>query len=265
MVRIIERDAKTLYTRSRIPGVDWVVNQYVGCAFACRYCYARFLCRWKPHGEWGTWVEVKRNAPQLARKRVRGSISMSTVSDPYQPIEARLKLTRRILEAMPRENRLSVLTKSPLVTRDTDLLKEFPNAEVGLTVNTFEGRVKKLLEPLTPPQKARISALHHLAEEGISTYAFVSPIIPGLTDVEALVRETKDSVERYFFELINLKAAGRAFRELMMENFPESYAILNGEEKFWRFVDELRALIKGLGVKSDGIEVHRNGWRLVRT
>lgn len=263
MVRVIESDAKTLYTRSRIPGVDWVVNQYVGCAFACRYCYARFLCRWKPYGDWGEWVEVKRNAPELAARHVRGEVVMSTVSDPYQPFEARLKLTRRVLERMDRRNRLSILTKSPLVTRDVDVLKRFPSVEVGLTLNTFEGREKRLIEPLTPTLKARLSALKLLHEEGIETYAFVSPIIPGITDVEGLVRESRDFVGSYFFEVLNLKAAGRAFRELLVEHFPESHATLTDDEKFWRFLGELRETIRRLGVKSEGIEVHRGGWGMV--
>lgn len=105
-VEVLKRKAKSLYTRSKIPGVNWTVNQYVGCAFSCRYCYAKFLCRWRDHGEWGSWVEVKTNAQELARKRVRGSVVMSTVSDPYQPIEAKLKLTRRVLRCMDKRKEL---------------------------------------------------------------------------------------------------------------------------------------------------------------
>lgn len=149
-VKVIKRSAKSLYTRSRIPGVSWSVNQYVGCAFACGYCYAKFIAKWKDYGKWGSWVEAKINAPELARKHVSGSVVMSTVSDPYQPIEAELKLTRRVLRYMDKRNELSILTKSPLVTRDIDIFREFRKIEVGLTINGFTGREKRLFEPLTP-------------------------------------------------------------------------------------------------------------------
>ncbi|RLF78421.1 radical SAM protein [Thermococci archaeon] len=262
-MKVIKTKAKTIYTKSRIPGVDYAVNQYVGCQFACKYCYAKFICKWRPYGEWGTWVEVKTNAPELARKRVYGEVAMSTISDPYQPIERELKLTRRTLEMMNKRNKLSILTKSPLVMRDTDLFKLFNEIEVGLTINSFEGKEKQLIEPLTPSQKLRIDALKNLKEEGVKNYAFVSPIIPGITDLEWIIRETRDIVDYYFFEMLNLKAAGQKFQELLRENFPESYEVMNNDDKFWRFIREVMALIKRLNIRVEGIEVHRRGWKLM--
>lgn len=264
MVRIIKTKARSIYTKSGIPGADYAINQYVGCQFACRYCYAKFVCKWKPYGEWGSWVEVKTNAPELARRRVDGTVFMSSVSDPYQPIEKELKLTRRVLQFMDKRNRLDVLTKSPLVVRDIDLFKLFDHVEVGLTVNTFEGREKELIEPFSPVQKARINALEELSEEGIRTYAFISPIIPGITDVEAVVRETRDFVDYFGFEVLNLRGAGREFEELLKENFPESYSVMTSGEKFARLLKELVELIKRLNVKTEGIEVHQGGWRFLR-
>jgi DNA repair photolyase len=259
-VRVIERKAKSLYTRSGIPGVDWTVNQYVGCAFACKYCYAKFLTRWKHYGMWGGWVEVKINAPELARKRVKGRVVMSTVSDPYQPIEAELKLTRRVLRYMDKRNELSILTKSPLVTRDIDLFKLFDRIEVGLTINGFTGREKALFEPLTPVHEARIDALKVLKEAGLRTYVFVSPIIPEITDVPAIVEDTRDFADYYFFEVLNLRAAGREFQRLLRQEYQESYAVLTDDEKFRKFLQELEGEIKGLGVKAEGIEAHKRGW-----
>ncbi|WP_456367568.1 radical SAM protein [Thermococcus sp.] len=263
-VRVILRKAKSLYTRSRIPGVDWSVNQYVGCAFACRYCYARFLTRWKDYGDWGTWVVVKTNAPELARKHVKGKVVMSTVSDPYQPIEAQMKLTRRVLQYMDKRNELSILTRSPLVTRDIDLFKLFRSIEIGMTINGFTGREKELFEPLAPLHKARIGALKKLHDEGLKTYAFVSPIIPGISDVGAIVEETKSFADYYFFEVINLHAAGRDFQRLLREEYPESYAVLSDKEKFRKFLLELRGEIKRVGVKAEGIETHLRGWEFVK-
>lgn len=262
-MKIINVRAKSIYTKSKIPGVDWVVNQYVGCQFACKYCYAKFICKWKPYGEWGGWVEIKVNAPELARKRVYGEVFMSSISDPYQPIEKELKLTRRTLEAMNKRNKLSVLTKSPLVIRDIDVFKMFEKIEVGLTINSFEGREKRLIEPFAPVQRARVNALKTLKDEGIKNYTFVSPIIPGITDVEEIIRETRSFTDYYFFEILNLKAAGREFKELLMENFPESYKIMVDEDKFWRFIKDLIDLIKRSNIKAEGVEVHRRGWEFI--
>ncbi|NJE77338.1 radical SAM protein [Thermococcus sp. ES12] len=262
-VRVIERRAKSLYTRSKIPGVEWAINQYVGCAFACEYCYAKFLTRWKDYGRWGSWVEVKSNAPELARKHVTGSVVMSTVSDPYQPIEAELKLTRRVLRYMDKRNELSVLTKSPLVTRDIDLFKEFRTIEVGLTINGLTGREKRLFEPLTPVHDARVNALKELHEAGLKTYVFVSPIIPEITDVSAIVEDTRDFTDYYFFEVLNLRASGSDFEELLREEYPESYEALVDGDAFEEFMWGLKKEIGSLKVKAEGIETHREGWEFV--
>ncbi|WP_054840908.1 SPL family radical SAM protein [Thermococcus peptonophilus] len=265
-MNIIKTRAKSIYTPSRIPGVSWSVNQYVGCSFACSYCYAKFLTKWKDYGKWGSWVEVKVNAHELARKRVRGSVVMSTVSDPDQPIEAELKLTRRVLQYMDKRNELSILTKSPLVTRDIDLFKLFDRIEVELTINGFKGREKRLFEPLTPVQEARINALKELKEAGLKTYVFVSPIIPEVTDISSIVEETRDFADYYFFEVLNLRASGREFQRLLQEEYPESYEILTDDGKFEKFIEKLREEVKDLKVKTEGgIETHkRGGWELVK-
>ncbi len=262
-MKIIRRKVKNLYTKSRIPGVDYSVNQYVGCQFGCRYCYARFLVRWKDYGPWGSWVEVKENAPELARRHVTGNIVMSTVSDPYQPIEAELKLTRRVLSSMDRRNELSILTKSPLILRDTDILGQFRSMEVGLTINTFSSREKRLFEPRTPLQRARINALKELHEAGLKTYVFVSPIIPNITDVTVVIEETRDFADSYFFEVLNLKASGIEFQQILKENYPESYDIMTSYEKFNSFIEKLKKEIKAIDVKTEGIEIHQKGWRVI--
>ncbi len=83
-MKVIEVKAKKLFVRSGIPGAKWVINQYVGCGHTCLYCYAKFICRWKRYGRWGSWVEVKTNAPELARRYVDGWVVVSTVSDPLK-------------------------------------------------------------------------------------------------------------------------------------------------------------------------------------
>lgn len=142
--KIIKINAKSIFTKTKTPSAKYVINQYIGCEYACTYCYAKFMCRWKNHGKWGDWVEAKINAPELAKKIVNGKVIMSSVSDPYQPAEKELQLTRRILQSMDKRTELSILTKSDLITRDIDLLKQFKKIEVGLTINTFEGNTKDL-------------------------------------------------------------------------------------------------------------------------
>ena len=87
-MRLIKTKAKRAFTPTKIPGADYVINQYVGCQHACKYCYAKFMCKWHNYGKWGEWVVVKENLPELVKKEsVRGKTYMSSVSDPYQPIE----------------------------------------------------------------------------------------------------------------------------------------------------------------------------------
>jgi DNA repair photolyase len=187
-----EREAKGILTKTGIPGATWCVNPYGGCAHACRYCYATFMGRYSGHTEpWGTWVDAKVNAPeildrQLARA-VRGKVILSSVTDCYQMAEARYRLTRRCLEALLRHGfPVDVLTKSPLVLRDLDLLREFPDVEVGLTVTTNDERIRKAFEPGAPPIGERLRALAALRDAGIPVYAFVGPLLP--CDPEALGR-----------------------------------------------------------------------------
>jgi len=228
-MKVIEVKAKKLFVRSGIPGAKWVINQYVGCGHTCLYCYAKFICRWKRYGRWGSWVEVKTNAPELARRYVDGWVVMSTVSDPYQPIERELKLTRKILENMNKKVNLSILTKSDLVLRDIGLFKRFEKIEIGLTIN--DEKVKENFEPVAPDNERRIEALRRLKEEGIRTYGFISPVIPGMTNVKRLVRKTKKFVDFYWIELLNLRASGKVFTRKLRENFPKSYEILRDERK----------------------------------
>lgn len=183
-VLIKEIRCKSALTPSRIAGIDYALNPYVGCAHGCRYCYADFMRRFTNHREpWGTFVDVRVNAPdQLARDVVRlrpGVVSLSTVTDPYQPLERRYALSRRCLTVLAGTLfPVSILTKSPLVTRDLDLLRVLPECEVGLTITTDDERMRRLLEPHAPPIAERLTALAALKAAGVRTYAFVGPVLP---------------------------------------------------------------------------------------
>src|SRR5262245_26437028 len=132
-----------------IDAFDYTLNPYRGCAFACDYCYAAFFADSLARMEsWGDWVVVKENAVALLRRvgsRIEGkSIYMSSVTDPYQPVELKLQLTRALLETMlPHQPRLVVQTRSPSVTRDLDLLRRSKVLRVNMTITTDDDGIRK--------------------------------------------------------------------------------------------------------------------------
>lgn len=190
-MRIKEIEAKSVLVRSKLPGAEFVVNPYTGCAFGCQYCYASFTGRFVNQSieSWGDYLYVKANAvslfeAELDRLRRRGqapTLLLSSVTDAYQGAEKRYRLTRGILEALAREpypGVVSILTKSPLVLRDIDLLRRIPRAEVGLTVTTTDDRLSRFLEVRAPLASRRLQALAELRAQDIQTYAFVGPLLP---------------------------------------------------------------------------------------
>jgi len=186
---------KSALTKSGIPGYDYCLNPYGGCTHACVYCYASFMCRFTGHTErWGEFLDVKVNfadalARQLGGKRTgpAGKVTIGSVTDAYQPAEARYGITRATLEVLAGYPLLAVniLTKSALVRRDIALLRELPDCEVGFTLTTLDGKVAGVLEPGASPPRARLAAAGELVKAGIPVWVFVAPLLPGLTDTEA--------------------------------------------------------------------------------
>lgn len=174
-------------------GFDWTCNPYVGCTFGCTYCYAAFLPQnRRPVADWGRWLTAKRNAVELARKqapKVAGrAVYLSSVTDPYQPAERGLVLTRGILEALlPHQPRLVVQTRGPLVTRDIDLLVRFRSARVNVSVPTDSDRVREAFEPKAPPLDRRWAALADLRASGVPVGVCVTPTLP-VADPDAFAR-----------------------------------------------------------------------------
>lgn len=170
-----EIQSKTILSNSKI--YDYVVNPYTGCQHACAYCYARFMKRFTGHKEpWGQFVDVKVNAPDLLRKEITrkkvGRVWVSGVCDPYQPLEAKYQLTRRCLEILAQNDwPVTVQTRSSLVLRDMDILKEGRYFDAGLSVTTADDRIRLLFEPAAPAIMERVGALDGLHRAGIRTYA----------------------------------------------------------------------------------------------
>ncbi len=246
-MRIVRTFVNSLFTRTRIPGLKYTINQYVGCQFGCRYCYAKFSTKfWKNRynikEKWGDWIIIKENSPELVKKYVSGWVWMSSVSDPYQPIEKKENLTRKVLENMNKMIKLSILTKSDLILRDLEIFRRFNNIEIGLTINDFEGSIKRFLEPRTISSEKRIEVLKALKDEGFKTYAFISPVIPGILDVDGILSEIRGICDNVYIEFLNIRKAGKDVIEWLEDNFPESLSILKDREKildyakrFYRF------------------------------
>ncbi|MDX2139567.1 MAG: radical SAM protein [Chloroflexota bacterium] len=169
-----------------ISSFDFTLNPYSGCAFACNYCYAAFFAKTQAlQDAWGQWVNVKENALELLRKRRKRplldqAIYMSSVTDPYQPVEKQLELTRDILRELLdyHQVRLVIQTRSPLVTRDLDLLHAFPYARVNMTVTTDDEAVRKAFEPLCPANPRRLEAIAQVAAAGVDACVTLTPLLP---------------------------------------------------------------------------------------
>lgn len=193
-INIQETRAKSILVRSRLPGVDYVINPYTGCVHGCQYCYANFMTKFTSHKEpWGKYTDVKINAPDILRKEMRhagrGSVMLSSVTDPYNQLENKYQLTRQILEILlPYQWPLSILTKSSLVVRDIDLLKEFKNCEIGFSFFSVADKIIRDFEWHTSLPSNRLKAIRQLINNGLSVYAFVAPILPYVSDLRAIFR-----------------------------------------------------------------------------
>ena len=230
MVEVGEIRCKTIMGKSGIGGVDYSINPYLGCAHGCAYCYARFMRRMGHMGEaWGSFVDAKVNALERLRveapRRRKGKVLLSSVTDPYQPLERRYELTRGSLEILlEHQFPISILTKSDLVLRDLDLIRKFDVCDVGFTITAFDEDVRSSFEPGASPVEARLAALRELSSEGVSTWVFIGPVLPYLTDegIERLLNELAGSVSHILFDRLNVKAGNMPdIRRVLSERYPD--------------------------------------------
>lgn len=193
--------------RTRVPGSDWCVNPYRGCAHGCVYCYAQERGR-PPPGPWGGRVLAKMGLAavleaELTRPR-RGQVILSTVTDPYQPVERKVGLTRAALEVLLNSTlRVALLTRSPLVLRDLALLQRFRDLlgtariTVGVSLPSVDPGFSELLEPRAPPPAERLAALRELSAAGLPTWVFVAPVVPGVNDSPDALAATLEAAQQH--------------------------------------------------------------------
>ncbi len=205
--RIREVECKSLLNKSGL--ADYTVNCYAGCEHGCVYCYARFATRFShPSEPWGSFVDIKINAPQLLAREVRrksvGRVFVSSVCDGWQPKEASYCLTRQCLEILVHHHYpLTILTKSALAGRDLDILTSSEGVEFGVTITTLDESLSRLIEPRSSSPGGRLALLEEAKRRGIKTYAFLGPLLPYLSDTEAslapLLKAVKDVGADYFY------------------------------------------------------------------
>jgi len=241
-MNVKEIQSKTILSTSKV--YDYVINPYVGCQHACSYCYARFMKRFSGHKEpWGQFVDVKINGADLLRsevnKKKRAKVWISGVCDPYQPLERKYELTRKCLEILAQNDWPVVIqTRSSLVLRDMDILKEARNFEVGLTITTADDEIRKLFEPNAPPIMERLRTLDELHRSGIKTYAMIAPILPG---AETLAKYLEGKVDHILVDRMNYNYADWVYKKYGLED-------KLSDEFFDRAGREITSACKKLGI-----------------
>lgn len=266
-MEIKEITCKTALSKSNLPHLMYALNPYRGCEHACAYCYAPFILR--EGRPWGTFLEAKANMPAILEKELRkaqkGTVGIGTVTDPYQPAEARYGLTKKCLDALlARDFPICIQTKSALVVRDTGIIKKFSKKEVGITITMPCDDDRKRFEPKASSVQERLEALRKLNDSGIETWAFVGPILPGITDkatpkgggLSELIGLIADTgTKSVMADRLRMKDGMReGLRPFIGQNYPElaaeyERALFVGGGYFEKTLSELKALCAARGLK----------------
>ena len=256
-ILIRDVETKNIMTKSTLPVGGYSVNPYVGCTHGCRYCYASFMKRFTGHTEeWGTFLDVKiwpeiKNPSKYAGKE----LFIGSVTDPYLPQEETYGRTRELLMQLKGSGaKLSIATKSDLILRDLDIIKTFPDARVSWSVNTLDEAFKKDMDGAVSIER-RLAAMEVFHKAGVHTTCFISPIFPGITDVEAIIRRAKDHCNLIWLENLNLRGNYKAvilayIKEKHPQLLPLYQEIYNkGKRGYWEMLDaRLKAFTEEIGL-----------------
>ena len=242
-------ETKSIMTRSSLPVGGYSVNPYVGCTHGCKYCYASFMKRFTGHTEpWGTFLDVK-HWPEIRNpQKYRGQrVVIGSVTDGYLPQEERFRNTRRLLEQLRGSGaELLICTKSDLVVRDLDLLKELGKVTVSWSVNTLDEDFRADMDKAVSIQR-RLDAMKQVYDAGIRTVCFISPVFPGITDFEAIFRRVKDRCDLVWLENLNLRGG---FKGEILDYIGKKYPHLaplyhaiyqKGDRSYFRALEERAA------------------------
>lgn len=262
MVTIRDIDVKSVFTKSNLPVCDYSVNPYVGCTHACKYCYASFMKRFTNHSElWGGFLDVKHWPAIADPHRYDGKeLFIGSVTDPYNPQEEEYRRTRSLLEQLKGSGvKITIQTKSDLVLRDIDLIKSFPDARVGFSINTLDEGFKDDMDKAASIGR-RLEAMRRFHEAGVRTTCFISPIFPGITDVTAIIDRVKDRCNLVWLENLNLRGSYKGvIMDYIRQRHPELLPLYEqvyskGRRDYWEQLDDdVRAY-----AAANGLEYMRN-------
>lgn len=239
---------RTALSPSKLPGLQYSLNPYFGCGHGCIYCYVRSVFRNRQVAlNWGNFVKAKQNIPEvLAReleRKPKGAIGLSTVTDPYQPLESKLQLTRKCLEILSDHNfPVFIQTKSDLSLRDADLIKP-EKFDVCVTITTMDRDLASKIEPKSPNPGARAQVLEEFASRGVETWVFLGPIMPEINDSEASIRQVievaKRTKSKLMYDKLNLRRwVSESFVPFLEREKPglaERLSVLVGAKSdYWR-------------------------------
>jgi DNA repair photolyase len=255
---------KTALSPSRLPGLKYSLNPYLGCEHGCAYCYSPSTFRDEWMGlNWGKFVRAKNNIVEVLEHEVtrkpKGTAGVSTVTDPYQPLEAKLELTRKCIEILSEHDfPVSIQTKSSLVLRDADLISP-EKFDVGVTITTMDRGLASKIEPRASPPDARVQVLDEFSSRGVKTWIFLGPIIPEVNDGEdslgRIIEIAGRTKSRLMYDKLNLKrwvldrAAPLIEQEIpgLAERLP---ALLSMNSEWWRKTySAVESICKELGVQ----------------
>jgi len=205
---------KSALSPSKLPGLNYSLNPYRGCRHGCVYCYSpNVLGDRRLAMNWGKVVQAKQNIVEVLEREVKrkpkGVVGVSTVTDPYQPLEAELELTRKCIELLSKHRfDVCIQTKSSLVLRDADVIKP-EGFEVGVTITTMDRGLASRLEPQASPPDARAQVLEEFSRRGVETWLFLGPIVPEINDEEESLRRVievaRRAGSRMIYDRFNLK------------------------------------------------------------
>jgi DNA repair photolyase len=268
-----EEPCRGALNRVKGMGFGWSLNPYMGCAHRCTFCYVRAfeLRAYRPAGDsYGRSIRVKVNVAEVLRRELARpswqgeTVAIGAATDPYQPAEGRYRLTRACLEALrDASNPLSLITRSPMIVRDLDVLVEAAKrAQVGVvfSVPTLDQEVWRRTEPGTPPPQRRLDAVKELVDAGIKAGVGMAPILPGISDrpeqLDAVVRAAREAgATNIWANLLYLRPGTREhFLEALARDWPEEldrYEDLYADRAYLpkKLGEPVRALVSELRAK----------------
>ncbi len=245
-IKLGQVKVKTVLTKSNLPIAGYSVNPYIGCTHACKYCYACFMKRFTGHEEpWGTFLDVKYwDKIKNPAKYDGQTMIVGSVTDAYNPQEEQFRRTRAFLEEMQGSKiNLIITTKSDLVVRDIDLIKNFPSPLVSWSVNTLDEKFKDDMDKAVSIER-RIAAMKKCHEEGIRTTCFISPIFPEITQVFDIIEKIKDFCDYIWLENLNLRGNFKAdIMGYIAQNYPDLLPLYQqiynkNDMTYWRILDQ---------------------------